>query len=85
VKWKGFLYETNSWEKRKDISTKLADQFDTFYLESSGTRIGMEPLDKRISVSRMAGLYWMMLRQPDRAPRADTELFIFIRLQEKTY
>lgn len=48
VKWKGFSDETNSWEKRKDISTELVDKFDTVYSECGGNHLGVELLNKRI-------------------------------------
>lgn len=65
VKWKGFSDEANSWEKRKDISTKLVDKFDVAYSEYGGNHLGVghnvvvatcpPGLSGNVNASRVAG------------------------------
>ena len=31
VKWEGFLNEHNTWQKRRDISSDLIDEFEATY------------------------------------------------------
>lgn len=48
VKWVGFGDEHNTWEKRIDVSSELADKFDAEYTNYGGNHIGVELLQKRI-------------------------------------
>lgn len=48
VKWAGFGNEQNTWEKRINVSSELADEFDAEYINYGGNYIGVELLQKRI-------------------------------------
>jgi hypothetical protein len=45
VKWKGFPHEGNTWEKRKDISPELVQEFEATY---QGNHSGVRLLKKRV-------------------------------------
>jgi hypothetical protein len=50
VKWKGFINEANTWEKRKDISPELVKEFEAAY---QGNHSGVRLLRKRVLRGRV--------------------------------
>ncbi|KAF4458660.1 carbonic anhydrase 2 [Fusarium albosuccineum] len=48
VRWKGFSDDDNSWERRRDISTHLVNDFDARFLDNGGNHEGIELLDQRL-------------------------------------
>ncbi|KAF4998781.1 hypothetical protein FDECE_11709 [Fusarium decemcellulare] len=48
VRWKGFSDGDNSWERRRDISTHLVNDFDASFLDNGGNHEGIELLDQRL-------------------------------------
>jgi len=50
VKWKGFPDGNNTWEKRKDISPELVEEFEATY---QGNHLGVRLLEKRVRRGRV--------------------------------